>query len=159
MLRRCLDFELVARRKNLGDGSNCSSSMILQSDEKMTTEDKQLVPLKPSSDSSRQILPGIGLHLNALAISSQDNKNIRIDSLSNGRYLSLPGSTASFHSPKTTEDPLHESLPSATNERDMVAVENGVSLAEDASQTSAYLAGEEYNQSSPKKKRHVHLTR
>lgn len=153
MLRRCLDFELVARRKNLDGSSNYGSSVILQSDEKFAPEDKQLVPLKPNSDSPRCIVPGIGLHLNALAINSQENKNIRIESLSSGRQLSLPGANASFHSPENSEDPRHESLTSASTERDIVAVENGVPLAEDASQTSAYLAEEEYNQNSPKKKR------
>lgn len=158
MLRRCLDFELVARRKNLDGSSNYGSSVILQSD-KFAPEDKQLVPLKPNSDSPRCIVPGIGLHLNALAINSQENKNIRIESLSSGRQLSLPGANASFHSPENSEDPRHESLTSASTERDIAAVENGVPLAEDASQTSAYLAEEEYNQNSPKKKRHVHMTR
>ncbi|KAJ0034543.1 hypothetical protein Pint_24776 [Pistacia integerrima] len=143
MLRRCLDFELVARRKNLNDGSNCSSSVMLQSDERFASEDMQLVPLKPSNDSPRCILPGIGLHLNALAITSQDNKNTKHETLSSGRQLSLPGSTASFHSPKSSQDPLHESLTSASTERDMVAVETGVPPAEDASQTCEYLVSEE----------------
>ncbi|XP_044500486.1 protein tesmin/TSO1-like CXC 3 [Mangifera indica] len=153
MLRRCLDFELVARRKNLNDGSSCSSSVMLQSDERFASEDTQLVPLKPSNDSPRRILPGIGLHLNALAITSQDNTNTMHETLSSGRQLSLPSSTASFHSPKSSQDPLHESLTSASTERDMVAVENGVPLAEDASQTSGYLVSEDFNQNSPKKKR------
>ncbi|KAJ6430091.1 hypothetical protein OIU84_021489 [Salix udensis] len=72
MRRRCLDFEKVgARRKNIEDGSS-SGSVVVQSDEKITYENKQLVPFKPSSDSSRCILPGIGLHLNALAINAKD---------------------------------------------------------------------------------------
>lgn len=159
MLRRCLDFELVVRRKNADGSSNYGSSVILHSDEKFASEDKQLVPLKPGSDSPRCMVPGIGLHLNALAINPQENKNIRIESLSSVRQLSLPGANASFHSPENCEDPHLEPLTSASTERDIVAVENGVLLAEDASQTSAYLAEEEYNQNSPKKKRHVHLIR
>ncbi|KAK8365273.1 hypothetical protein V6Z12_A02G041700 [Gossypium hirsutum] len=47
----------------------------------------------------------------------------------------------------------YESLPSASTERESDAVENGVQLAEDASQASAYLVNEEFNQNSPKKKR------
>lgn len=153
MLRRCLDFELVTRRKNADGSSNYGSSVILHSDEKFASEDKQLVPLKPGSDSPRCMVPGIGLHLNALAITPQENKNIGIESLSSVRQISLPGANASFHSPENCEDPHHEPLTSASTERDIVAVENGVLLAEDASQTSAYLAEEEYNQNSPKKKR------
>ncbi|ESR33242.1 hypothetical protein CICLE_v10004441mg [Citrus x clementina] len=137
MLRRCLDFELVTRRKNADGSSNYGSSVILHSDEKFASEDKQLVPLKPGSDSPRCMVPGIGLHLNALAITPQENKNIGIESLSSVRQI----------------NPHHEPLTSASTERDIVAVENGVLLAEDASQTSAYLAEEEYNQNSPKKKR------
>uniref|UniRef100_A0A2N9F508 CRC domain-containing protein n=1 Tax=Fagus sylvatica TaxID=28930 RepID=A0A2N9F508_FAGSY len=61
MRRRCLDFEIVgARRKNLGDGSNSSSSMLSQSDEKIACHDKQLVPFKPGGDSSRRRLEHAG---------------------------------------------------------------------------------------------------
>ncbi|TXG72106.1 hypothetical protein EZV62_000685 [Acer yangbiense] len=141
MLRRCLDFERVARRKNLNDGSNCSSSIILQSNEEIASEDNQLMPLRPTSDSPRCILPGIGLHLNALTLASQDNKNFKLEIFS--RQLSLPTSTASIHSPESGQEPVQESLTSAAAERDMVPVDDGVPLAEDASQTSAYLVGEE----------------
>ncbi|KAK2647077.1 hypothetical protein Ddye_022272 [Dipteronia dyeriana] len=154
MLRRCLDFERVARRKNLNDGSNCSSSIILQSNEKIASEDNQLETLMPTSDSPRCILPGIGLHLNALTLASlpsQDNKNFRLEIFS--RQLSLPTSTASIHSPESGQEPVQDSLTSAAAERDMVPVDDEVPLAEDASQTSAYLVGEESNLNSPKKKR------
>ncbi|KAK3190114.1 hypothetical protein Dsin_029675 [Dipteronia sinensis] len=150
MLRRCLDFERVARRKNLNDGSNCSS-IILQSNDKIASEDNQLVPLIPNSDSPRCILPGIGLHLNALTLASQDNKNFKLEIFS--RQLSFPTSTASIHSPESGQEPVQESLTSAAAEGDMVPVDDGVPLAEDASQTSSYLVGEESNLNSPKKKR------
>ncbi|KAL5782668.1 hypothetical protein ACOSP7_007697 [Xanthoceras sorbifolium] len=152
MLRRCLDFERVARRKNLNDGANCSS-IILQSNEEIASEDNQLVPLKPTGDSPRCIVPGIGLHLNALALASQDNKNFKHEILSSGRQLSLSSATASFHSPKSSQEPVQETLTSAYAERDVVPADDGVPLAEDASQTSGYLVGEESNQNSPKKKR------
>ncbi|KAK0607136.1 hypothetical protein LWI29_009982 [Acer saccharum] len=151
MLRRCLDFERVARRKNLNDGSNCSSSIILQSNDETASEDNQLLPLRPTSDSPRCMLPGIGLHLNALTLASQDNKNFKLEIFS--RQLSLPTSTSSIHSPESGQEPVQESLTSAAAERDMVPVDDGVPLAEDASQTSAYLVGEESNLNSPKKKR------
>ncbi|KAJ6721503.1 PROTEIN TESMIN/TSO1-LIKE CXC 2 [Salix viminalis] len=59
MRRRCLDFEKVgSRRKNIDDGSS-SSSVLVQSDEKIISKNAQLVPVKPGRDSSRCILPGI----------------------------------------------------------------------------------------------------
>ncbi|XVE81656.1 hypothetical protein DITRI_Ditri15bG0082600 [Diplodiscus trichospermus] len=142
--RRCLDFEmLAARRKNLDDGSNSSSSV-----------DNQLVPSKPGNDSSRRILPGIGLHLNALAITSRDSKNIKHETLSSGtEKLSFPSSATSILPPAAGQEAVHESLTLASTERETDPVENGVLLAEDASQASAYLANEEFNQNSPKKKR------
>ncbi|XP_022722031.1 protein tesmin/TSO1-like CXC 2 [Durio zibethinus] len=142
--RRCLDFEmLAARRNNLDDGSNTSSYV-----------DNQLVPTKPGNDSSRCILPGIGLHLNALAITSRDNKNIKHETLSSGtQKISFPGSTTSILPPTAGQEAVHESLTSASTEREIDPAENGVQLAEDASQASAYLANEEFNQNSPKKKR------
>ncbi|KHG19562.1 Protein lin-54 [Gossypium arboreum] len=139
--RRCLDFEmLAARRKNLDGGSTTNSST-----------DNKLVPGKPDSDSPRCIVPGIGLHLNALAIASRDNKNMKLETLSSGtQKLSFP----SLNSPCTGgAETTYESLPSASTERESDAVENGVQLAEDASQASAYLVNEEFNQNSPKKKR------
>ncbi|EOY05757.1 hypothetical protein QUC31_016609 [Theobroma cacao] len=142
--RRCLDFEmLAARRKNLVDGSNTSSSV-----------DNQFVPSKPGNDSSRRILPGIGLHLNALATTSRDNKNIKHETLSSGtQKLSFPSSTTSILLPTAGQEAVHESLTSVSTERETDPVENGVQLAEDASQASAYLVNEEFNQNSPKKKR------
>lgn len=158
--RRCLDFEMAgARRKSLDNVSNSSSNMLSQSDEKITTNDKQLVPMKPGGESSRCILPGIGLHLNALAKTSKDYKIIKCESLAYGRQLSLPNSTADIHSPTGGQGPGHESFSSASSERDMDGTENGVQLAHDASQEPAFLANEEFNQNSPKKKRHVLLTR
>lgn len=135
-----------ARRKNLDDGSNCSSS-VTQPDEKINTNDKHLVSIKPGSDSSRRILPGIGLHLNALATTSKEYKILRNES--------FPNNTASIHSPTPSQEPLHKSLISASSERDTDVTENGVLLLEDASQ--APTLSEEYNQNSPKKKRHVLL--
>ncbi|KAL6292047.1 hypothetical protein ACE6H2_000189 [Prunus campanulata] len=152
--RRCLDFEMAgARRKSLDNVSNSSSNMLSQSDEKITTNDKQLVPMKPGGEFSRCILPGIGLHLNALAKTSKDYKIIKCESLAYGRQLSLPNSTADIHSPTGGQGPGHESFSSASSERDMDGAENGVQLAHDASQEPAFLANEEFNQNSPKKKR------
>ncbi|XP_022761084.1 protein tesmin/TSO1-like CXC 2 [Durio zibethinus] len=142
--RRCLDFEMLsARRKNLDDGSNSSSSV-----------DNQLVLGKPGNDSSRCIVPGIGLHLNALAITSTDNKNTKHETFSSGtQKLSFPSSTPSILPPTAGQEAVHEFFTSASTEKETNAVENGVQFAEDASQASAYLVNEEFNQNSPKKKR------
>ncbi|KAK8585680.1 hypothetical protein V6N13_050653 [Hibiscus sabdariffa] len=142
--RRCLDFEMqAARRKSLDGGSNTNSSI-----------DNKLEPGKVGGDSSRCIVPGIGLHLNALAIASRDNSNMKLETLSSGtQKIILPCSTA-FNSPAEDQEIAHESfLGSASTERETDDVKNGVQLAEDASQASTYLANEELNQNSPKKKR------
>ncbi|KAJ6898746.1 protein tesmin/TSO1-like CXC 2 [Populus alba x Populus x berolinensis] len=132
MRRRCLDFEKVgSRRKNLDDGST-SSSVLVQLDEKTTPKNTQLVPVKPGGDSSRCILPGIGLHLNALAINSKDSRKIKLETFSS---ITLPGSAASFNS-RTTDQELDESLTLVSSERDNDLNENAVPLVEDLSQTS-----------------------
>ncbi|KAE8712434.1 golgin subfamily B member 1-like isoform X1 [Hibiscus syriacus] len=142
--RRCLDFEmLAARRKSLDGGSNTNSSV-----------DNKLEPSKAGGDSSRCIVPGIGLHLNALAIVSRDNNNSKLEtSSSETQKLILPCTTTS-NPPAADHETAHESiLASASTERETDDVENGIQLAEDASQASAYLVNEEFNQNSPKKKR------
>ncbi|GAV57585.1 CXC domain-containing protein [Cephalotus follicularis] len=153
--RRCLDFEMVgAQRRNTNDDSNCSSSMLLKSDEDIASKDNQVVPIKPGCNSSRCMLPGIGLHLNALAITSKDNKNVKHEKLSCGRpQRNLPSPTSSLHSPTTGHEPRHDSLTTASGERGTEPAENGIQLAEDGSQASIYLLSEECIQDSPKKKR------
>lgn len=155
MRRRCLDFEMAgARRKNLGEGSS-HGSVLSQPDEKMTTNEKQLGPLRQCGDSSRRVLPGIGLHLNALAATSKESKIIKSDILSSGIQIR---STASIRSPSTGLEALDKSLNSAASEIDTNATENGVQLLQDASQVPDALASEDFNQNSPKKKRQVIFT-
>ncbi|XP_050372307.1 protein tesmin/TSO1-like CXC 2 [Argentina anserina] len=152
--RRCLDFEMTgARRKSFNDVSDYSSSMLPQSSENITTTNKQLRSTKPSGEPSRCILPGIGLHLNALATTSKDYKSMKKENSASGRELARPNSNVSIHSPKADQGSVYESFPSASSERDMDGTENGVQLSQDASQSSALLANEDFNQSSPKKKR------
>ncbi|CAK7327104.1 unnamed protein product [Dovyalis caffra] len=133
MRRRCLDFEKIgARRKNIEDGSS-SSSVFVQSDEITTSKNTQLVPVKLGSDSSRCILPGIGLHLNALAINSKDSKKIKHENFSSS--ITLPGSAPSFHSPTTGQE-LNESLALVPTERDMDPNDNDIPLVDDFNQNS-----------------------
>lgn len=155
MRRRCLDFEAaVSRRKNLEDGSS-SGSVSTHAEEKMTSMDKQLIPYKSGGVPARCMLTGIGLHLNALATTSKDTKNLNHEKFSSERQLSLPNSSASCHSPSTGLDPL---LTSVVTERDVDPSENGVQNEEDASRASAYVLAEDFNQNSPKKKRQVILS-
>ncbi|KAL6189614.1 hypothetical protein ACLB2K_041000 [Fragaria x ananassa] len=152
--RRCLDFEMTgACRKSYNDVSDYSSSLLSQSNENVTTTDKRLISTKPGGESSRCILPGIGLHLNALATTSKDYTIIKNENSASGRELSLPNSNASIHSPTAGQGSVYESFPSAYSERDMDSTENGVQLSQDASQASTLLANEDFNQNSPKKKR------
>ncbi|KAJ9700410.1 hypothetical protein PVL29_005961 [Vitis rotundifolia] len=155
MRRRCLVFEMAGvRRKNMDDGSNCSSSMLSQSDGTFVPNDKQLVPLKPGNDSSRRILPGIGLHLNALATTSKDYNVVKHETLTSGRQLiSVPSSSGSYLSTIEGQEPVNKSLALNSSDRETDPAENGFQALEDASQASAYAISEELNQSSPKKKR------
>ncbi|KAM7278795.1 hypothetical protein ACFE04_005929 [Oxalis oulophora] len=115
--RRCLDFEMAGARKR--NSNNASNGNIL-------SKDKQVVPTMPHSDSSKSILSGIGLHLNALAIAPRDNKTFKNESFTS-----------------TNLEQFCESFPSASAEIGTEPAE----LAEDSSQP------EEFNQNSPKKKR------
>ncbi|KAJ7954851.1 protein tesmin/TSO1-like CXC 2 [Quillaja saponaria] len=145
MRRRCLDFELAGHRsKNPADGSS-STSCISQSDKKIANNDRR--------ESQRCILLGIGLHLNAVATTSKDYKNIQQETLSSGKQLCLPSSSSSLHPPATNQEHQHLLSISASSERDMDPAQDGLQLAEDGSQASAYLVSEEFNQNSPKKKR------
>ncbi|CAL5337631.1 unnamed protein product [Camellia sinensis] len=145
MRRRCLVFEMVgARRKHLDDNSSSSSSMLSQSDVNIESNDKQLVPTKLGHDSSRCILPGIGLHLNALARTSKDYNIVSHETLASGAQF--------IHDP-AGQEPINKYLAMISVERNTGPTENGVPGMEDVSQASGYIASEEFSQSSPKKKR------
>ncbi|XP_019053203.1 PREDICTED: protein tesmin/TSO1-like CXC 2 isoform X2 [Nelumbo nucifera] len=154
MRRRCLVFEISGvHKKKLDNDSNSSDSISSQSDGKNVSDDKQLVPIKPGSGSSPCILPGIGLHLNALATTSKDCRVVKHETLPSGRKLiSMPSSIASFHSFPPSSNPLK---PIALNsmEGDRGPSDKEVQVKQDASQASAFGVSEEFNQSSPKKKR------
>ncbi|KAJ7979996.1 protein tesmin/TSO1-like CXC 2 [Quillaja saponaria] len=153
MRRRCLDFEMAGhQRKNPADGSS-SGSCMSQSGKKIADNDKHLLTIKRSGESQRCILPGIGLHLNALAKTSKDYKNVKPETLSSGEQINLSSSSSSLHLPTTSQEHQHPLSISASSERDMDLAQDGLQLAEDGSQASAYLVSEEFNQNSPKKKR------
>ncbi|KAJ1384364.1 Tesmin/TSO1-like CXC domain [Sesbania bispinosa] len=70
----------------------------------------------------------------------------------NGNSQSLPSSTTSLQL-STSQEHQHLALVSVSSERELDPSENGVQPGEDCSQASAYMAGEDFNPNSPKKKR------
>ncbi|XP_077245370.1 protein tesmin/TSO1-like CXC 2 isoform X2 [Tasmannia lanceolata] len=153
--RRCLFFEVSgAHSKRLEDDSQSYSPNSSQSDGKFASDDKQLVPPKPGIGPSPCMLPGIGLHLNSLATTSKACRIVKQEILFSGRQLiSMPKSVGSFHSIIPGQKSLSESLALNPIERDLDPRGNELHVMEDASQASGFGAGEEFNQSSPKKKR------
>ncbi|XP_047951005.1 protein tesmin/TSO1-like CXC 2 [Salvia hispanica] len=149
--RRCLVFEMGgARRKHLEENPVSDSSVWLCSDGNMTSSDQKVVPLNRGNESSRRVMPGIGLHLNALATTPKDNQNGNPDSSSSARLLIGPSSVVNLHPSTTNQGLLDNNLPLATSDRNGDGIENAV---EDACLPSAYAANEDINQGSPKRKR------
>ncbi|GFP86547.1 protein tesmin/tso1-like cxc 2 [Phtheirospermum japonicum] len=123
MRRRCLVYDMSgARAKHLADNSSSDSG----------------------NDSSQPVLPRIGLHLNALASTSNDYNNVvNHDSSASRRLLIGPGSFSNFHPPISSgQELLSTTLTDYSLEREIKNVENGVVQVEN----------EETNPSSPKKK-------
>ncbi|PSS33848.1 Protein tesmin/TSO1-like [Actinidia chinensis var. chinensis] len=155
MRKRCLVFEMAGTCiKHLDHSSHSGSSMLSQSDVNIESIDKQLVPIKPVNDSSRRILPGIGLHLNSLAKTSKEYNVISHETLASGSQLIIdPGSAASFHSLNTGQEPLNKSLAVTSMERYNGPSESQFQGTEDASAGSGCIPSEDISQSSPRKKR------
>lgn len=157
MKRRCLVFEMGGgRRKHFNENSS-SLPPILSQEGNTSSTNKQLVPIRSGHDSSRHILPGIGLHLNALATAPKEYKVVKQDSVSGRLVIAPPSSMVNFHSLSTAQEQVNQPLAINSMERDTDPIESAVPLLEDASQASANMTAEELNQSSPKKRRHVTL--
>ncbi|KAH6816406.1 hypothetical protein C2S51_021226 [Perilla frutescens var. frutescens] len=154
MRRRCLVFEMGgARRKHLEENSGSDSSVWLHSDGNSPSNDQNLVPINKGNDSSRCLLPGIGLHLNALATTPKDYKIVNPDSSASARLLIGPSSVVNLHPSTTGQGLLGNILPVAPSDREIDITENAVPPVEDACPPSGYAANEEISQGSPKKKR------
>ncbi|KAK4434046.1 CRC domain-containing protein TSO1 [Sesamum alatum] len=146
MRRRCLVFEMAGvRQKHLEENSGSDSSVLPN-----TTSNLQLVPTKRGNDSSCRVLPGIGLHLNALAATPKDYKIVNHEASASGRLLIGP---ANFHRPNSDQESFSNILADNLLEREIDTVENVGLPVEDPCQESGYMANEEINQCSPKKKR------
>ncbi|XP_047167511.1 protein tesmin/TSO1-like CXC 3 [Vigna umbellata] len=141
--RRCLDFEMASvQRKNL-DGKSNTNSSAEKSDEMDVSKGKQLLPIKHSGDSRKCVLPGIGLHLNALA-SLNDCKNIKIETLLSGRQPNLPSSSSSLQLSASQDHQL--SLVPTSVEKDMEQSDNEVQPGEDCTQPLVHMPGEDCTQ-------------
>lgn len=156
MRRRCLVFEMGgARRKHLEESSGSGSSLWLNSDGTTPSDDQNLAPLNTGNESSRCLLPGIGLHLNALATTPKDYKFVNPDSSSaSARLVIGPSSVVNLHPSATSQELLDNILPQASSERETDSMENTALPVEDACPVSGFTANEEINQGSPKKKRY-----
>lgn len=114
MRRRCLDFEMPGNNNNKQTSGESSSRCL--------------------------VVPSIGLHLNAIAMSSKDNNNVGNEySLSGNVKVGLQGSTT----------PVLDIVRANVTEEDVAAAQ---ALEEEGPKS---LALEEMNQSCPKKKRQV----
>ncbi|XP_071691531.1 protein tesmin/TSO1-like CXC 2 [Rutidosis leptorrhynchoides] len=156
MRRRCLVFDQTgSRRKHLD--SNDSSVNTSESNQTVLSNDNQLLlPMRTENDSSRCVLPGIGLHLNAIASNLVDQKVVKHENLGSGRQLiiaphsSLYGSMGSGQELMAT---LSDAPPSLEN--DMGSIQIGGPVSEDGSQALGFTVNEELSQSqtSPRKKK------
>ncbi|KAK2637777.1 hypothetical protein Ddye_025572 [Dipteronia dyeriana] len=143
--RRCLVFETGSHKK-------CSSLILSQSDCEVAHEDNRLVPSK-SSVHSLSMLPGVGLHLNAVAATSKNGSFVKCKTLASARQLISMQSTMSSDSLTSSQNILIGS--SALNSMEKVSdpCDNKVKVVENALQTSVSVGGEEDDQNSPRKKR------
>lgn len=154
MRRRCLVFEMAgALGNNLDKNSSPDSSVLPQSDCNTSSNDTQLFPRKTINESPLCIIPSMGLHLNALGTTTKDYKIVNHEASASGRLLI--GASSSFSS----HPPIGQELLNNTSSDTSVRRENGnikdfVLPVENACQPCGYVANEEINPSSPKKKRH-----
>ncbi|KAI6693286.1 hypothetical protein NL676_020996 [Syzygium grande] len=145
--RRCLDFEIAELRKLTGDDLDYSHLASSQHDENTLVNEGQL-PVKSEGDPLRCALPGIGLHLNALATTSNDCQSVEHGNLlSENQLMNTQISSSSLNLPNSHQC-LHEPLTSVVGSTD-----NGVLVVQDGSQSCAYPDGEDLDHNSPQKKR------
>lgn len=155
MRRRCLVFEVSSvSKKNMNNNSNVLST-ILPINAKSDSENLQLVPSKTSKTAIPYVLPGIGLHLNALARTSKDRPISQKTKISGREFISRPCSLSSFAPAITGEKPpfvlsdLHQSLdPNGSEVQDSKFVHSDVSLIPTPGIEESF---------SPKKKRYGQL--
>ncbi|KAK9070947.1 hypothetical protein SSX86_009515 [Deinandra increscens subsp. villosa] len=150
--RRCLVFEtLGSRRKHLEEVTNGSSVNLSESNQTIAPSNNNLLPLRTGNDSSKCVLPGIGLHLNAIASNLVDHKVVKHENSGSGRQLTITPSAA-YSSMGSSQDMITKLSGAPSFENDIGSVQN---VAEDASKALVFVGNDEPSQSqtSPRKKR------
>ncbi|MCL7036739.1 hypothetical protein MKW94_006973 [Papaver nudicaule] len=150
--RRCLLFEMGGGLKRILENDSSSPS-----DGKVTSDVRQLVPFKAGSKSSPCMVPGIGLHLNALAVSRKVDRVVKHETLPSEKSLiSMPSHITSLHSVKSELQPISKTFSPSSLERYIGPAVSEDQVVQDASQASVFGIGEEFNESgSPRKRRRM----
>lgn len=144
--RRSLVFERSEshKRKSICDPT--------QSNNKTATAGDKVFQNKHRSGCSLSKLPGIGLHLNALA--STNDGNVRNGNwVSESQLMSTPRILKPCSSLTPVEVPPDNSSSQLSLERALVPWDGESQVVETTYQTSELLVGEEFNHSSPRNKR------
>ena len=154
MRRRSLVFERAEthKRKPVGE-SKGRSSVTLQSDNNVSPLNDNLVQTKNGSGYLLSKLPGIGLHLNALA-STKDGKVNNEDRDFESQLINTPRIMKPCTSLAPAEIPPDNSLSQHSLDRALVVWNDEVQV-DNTYQTSECLVGEEFEPCSPKNKRQV----
>lgn len=147
-----------AHKKTLICNSGSGSSVSSQSSGKDSSHEKLFVPFKPGNIHPSSMLAGIGLHLNAIATPTEDgNKVVDHEPLASERKQKSMSSIPSLDSMAVGEKPSHKSLTPNPLEGALVPYDSEVHANEDISQTSEFGVSEEFNRSSPRRKRYIAL--
>ncbi|XP_051125322.1 CRC domain-containing protein TSO1-like [Andrographis paniculata] len=150
MRRRCLVFEMSGgQKRHFDEHFGSGSSNLLRSDGSTSSVDEQQhLSIRAGNDSSRRILPGIGLHLNALATTPKDYRIVNNDSsAASGRLLIGHGLSVNFHPSVAVQEPINNVVvPVAASDVEIDCPENAI-VPFDSNDPN-----EDINQTSPKKK-------
>lgn len=143
-----------SRRKHLEDASNGSSLNLSESNQTIAPNDNKLLPLRTGNDSSKCKLPGIGLHLNAVASNLVNHKAVKNENSGPNRQLVISSSSATYSSMTSGQDLTTKPSDAPAFENDMGAALN---IAEDGSKAVGFVGSDELSlsQTSPRKKRQV----
>ncbi|URE38617.1 Tesmin TSO1-like CXC domain containing protein, partial [Musa troglodytarum] len=150
MRRRCLVFEVASvSKRNMYSDSKLNPLTSLSFKGKSVCDTKNL---KPNIRESLYALPGIGLHLNALATTSKDRMVNKETLASEKQIISIPCSVGSLTSTTAGRNSLRKS---SAVEKDLCPSGSEVDLqivSDDAPKDATPNIFEELSQGSPKKK-------
>ena len=124
-----------------------------------TSKEKRLVASKPASNRFSSLLPGIGLHLNAIAATSKDKIIVKRQTLTCRRQLiSSPRAITSIDLPNSETKSLNTPTSPNLAGSDRKEQKDEVQTIENACHSSAFGEDIEFPQSSPKRKRYINTT-